>query len=43
MRPCSYSVNLYIIRRASTSDGVQCSDLETLYCTPSNALAFPKI
>ena len=43
MRPFSYSVFVYIFRRASTSDGVQYSGLKTLHCSPSDVLALPKM
>ena len=43
MRPFSYSVFVYKFWRASTSDGVQYSGLETLRCTPADVLTLPKM
>ena len=43
MGPFSYSVFLYIFRRASRSDGVQYSELKTLHYTPSDVLVLPKM
>ena len=43
MKPFSYSVFVYIFRRAGTSDRVEYSGLKTLYCIQSDALALPKM
>ena len=43
MRSFSYSVFVFIFRRANTSDEVQYSGLKTLHCTPSDAFALPKM